>query len=134
MAVSCAATPAVATSASRSRGAPAAVKAVGITDDRPLITPDALFRHDCAIIDRGMDVADARLQPVTFRPGRHVRMRRRKPVRAILQNHAARSLDRLPRSGASFRPDGDGGYTVDHPAPSTRVGQAHDLGVVLPLA
>lgn len=113
---------------------PADVEAVGITYDTPLITPDAVFRHDCAIVDRGLTVADELLQPVAFRPGRYVRMRHRKPFRAILQTYAALSLDWLPRSGETFLPDGNGGYKVYHQPPWTRVGQVHDLSVVLPLA
>jgi AraC family transcriptional regulator len=113
---------------------PARVEAVGITYDTPLITPDALFRHDCAIIDRGLDVTDPLLQPLAFRQGRYVRMRHRQPFQAILQTYASVSLDWLARSGEMFLPDGNGGYKVYHQAPWTNVGRAHDLSVVLPLA
>lgn len=112
---------------------PDRAEAVGITYDTPLITPDHLFRHDCAIVDRGLEVKDPLLQPLEFRSGRYVSMRHRKPFDSILETYASVSLDWLPRSGEMFLPDGGGGYKVYLQPPWNNVGRAHDLCVVLPL-
>lgn len=113
---------------------PDRAEAVGITYDTPLITPDHLFRHDCAVVDRGLAVGDSLLQPLAFRSGRYVSMRHRKPFHAILETYASLSLDWLPRSGEMFLPDGDGGYKFYLQPPWHNVGRGQDLRVVLPLA
>lgn len=109
------------------------VTAVSIIYDTPLITPARYLRHDCAIIDPGLELVDTALQPLLFRAGRYVSIRHRGSYDNVLQTYAAVSIDWLASSGEMFLPDGNGGYEV-YRRPPWHDGEALDFDIVLPLA
>ncbi|WP_245280257.1 helix-turn-helix domain-containing protein [Pseudorhizobium pelagicum] len=106
--------------------------AVSIVYDTPLITPALYLRHDCAIIDPGLQLSDTALQPLLFRAGRYVSIRHRGSYDDVLKTYATVSIDWLKSSGEMFLPDGNGGYEI-YRRPPWQDGHELDFDIVLPL-